>query len=86
MCPSGCVPSMEGGISLFQHLAEKSIPLIGKVNAQDISNMVWAYATAGVSHPSLFEKVGNHIVSLDHLRAFKPQALATIVLLFLREW
>jgi hypothetical protein len=48
-------------------------------NAQDIANIVWAYATAGVQHPALFEKVGDHVVGLDHLKSFKPQELSNTV-------
>ncbi len=46
---------------------------------QALSNTVWAYATAGVSHPELFDKMANHIVKLDNLREFKPQHLSNIV-------
>jgi hypothetical protein len=45
---------------------------------QALSNIVWAYATAGVNHPRLFDKMAKHIVSLDHLREFKPQELSNI--------
>ncbi|KAL7455388.1 hypothetical protein ACHAWC_006936 [Mediolabrus comicus] len=46
---------------------------------QALSNTVWAYATAGVNHPQLFEKVAKHIVRLDHLREFNAQDLSNIV-------
>jgi hypothetical protein len=40
---------------------------------------VWAYATAGVQHPKLFEKVANHIVRLETLIRFIPQELSNTV-------
>jgi len=43
---------------------------------QALSNTLWAYATAGIHHPTLFEKVANHIVGLDSLNRFIPQALS----------
>ena len=48
-------------------------------NQQDLSNIVWAYATADESHPKLFKKVADHIVALENLGSFKPQALSNIV-------
>jgi hypothetical protein len=43
---------------------------------QDVSNIVWAYATAQVSHPKMFEKMANHVIAHDHLREFNPQNLS----------
>ena len=40
---------------------------------------MWSYATVGIKHPKLFEKVANHIVGLDTLDPFKPQALSNTV-------
>jgi len=40
---------------------------------------VWAYATAGISHRQLFDKLANHIVESDSLHKFKPQHLFNIV-------
>jgi hypothetical protein len=39
-------------------------------NSQDFANTVWAYATAGVQHPDLFQKIGDHIITLDNLKSF----------------
>ncbi|EJK74327.1 hypothetical protein THAOC_03999, partial [Thalassiosira oceanica] len=43
---------------------------------QALSNVVWAYATAGESHPELFKKMGDHIALLERLDSFDPQALS----------
>ena len=44
--------------------------------------MVWAYAKAEVSHPGLFEKTADHIISLDTLQDFNSQHIAIIVWAF----
>jgi hypothetical protein len=41
--------------------------------------MLWSYARAGKSHPELLSKVGDHIVSMNDLRRFKPQDFSNIV-------
>ena len=46
---------------------------------QALSNIVWAYATAGIRHEELFEKVASHIVGLDRMVRFQPQALSNTV-------
>ena len=46
--------------------------------AQDFSNLVWSYATLGMSHDDLFEKVAKEIVSCN-LDSFKSQALSNIL-------
>ena len=47
-----------------------------------ISNTVWAFEKVKVSHPDLFEKVGNYITSLDHLGGFDPQNFSNILIAF----
>jgi hypothetical protein len=37
---------------------------------------LWAYATAGIHHPKLFEKMANHIAGPKTLDRFIPQALS----------
>jgi len=73
---------LEDGSTLFDHIAEKSIPLLGKFNSQHISNMVWAFEKVNVSHPKLFTKVGDHIVTRQQLNDFTPQNLSNIVWAF----
>jgi hypothetical protein len=47
---------------------------------QNLSNTVWAYATAGDSHPILFAKIANHIVGLKSLDRFThPQDVSNTV-------
>ncbi|EJK52455.1 hypothetical protein THAOC_28263, partial [Thalassiosira oceanica] len=45
----------------------------------NLSTTVWAFATAGVSQPELFRKIGYHIAGLDSLDSFKPQDFSNIV-------
>ena len=49
---------------------------------QEVSNIVWAYAILGESHPNLFKKIGNHIARLDNLDEFAPQALSNTIWAF----
>ena len=76
------VPKLNDGSNLFDHIAEKSIPLLNKFNPQALSNTVWAFEKVKVSHPTLYERVGDHIVKLDHLNDFKPQALSNILIAY----
>jgi hypothetical protein len=46
---------------------------------QALSNIVWAYATAGESHPRLFKQLADHIVAQGDLNSFKPQDISNIV-------
>jgi hypothetical protein len=45
---------------------------------QHFSNIIWAYATAGKSHPQLYNKLANHIVAIKDLSSFLPQELSNI--------
>eukprot|EP00956_Cyclotella_meneghiniana_P039435 scaffold171830_cov20-Cyclotella_meneghiniana.AAC.1 len=46
---------------------------------QNLSNTVWAFATANIQHPNLFKKVGDEIVAMNDLKSFNPQNLANTV-------
>ena len=46
---------------------------------QNLSNIVWSYGKAEISHPDLFNKLANHIVSLEHLNDFDSQNLSNIL-------
>ena len=48
----------------------------------EISNTAWALAKAEVSHPTIFERVADHILGLDQLGTSKPQELANTVWAF----
>ena len=78
----GYVPKLEDGSALFDHIAEKSIPLLGKFTPQGLSNTVWSFEKLKQAHPALFEKVGDHISSLNHLNDFKPQDFTNIILAY----
>ncbi|KAL3772366.1 hypothetical protein ACHAW5_010368 [Stephanodiscus triporus] len=80
----------------FDVLALKAVSKLRHFNSQGLSNMLWAYAnrfqstiffniswayaTAGESHPQLFKKFTDHIVDLESLTDFRPQALSNITL------
>jgi hypothetical protein len=46
---------------------------------QSLSNIIWAYATAGESHPKLFSKFGDYIGAMKDLGQFKPQNFSNII-------
>ena len=48
-------------------------------NPQALSNIIWAYATAGESHPQLFKQLADHIVAQGDLNGFNSQAFSTIL-------
>ena len=64
---------------LFRSFASAAADKLHQFNPQALSNTVWAYATAGINHPKLFEKMANHIVASDRLDRFNPQALKDTV-------
>ena len=72
-------PVIEDGYSLLDGIASKSVECIKQFKAQDISNMVWAYATLQKSSVELFESIGNEIEFMRGLDDFKPQALSNTV-------
>jgi hypothetical protein len=45
---------------------------------QALSNIAWAYATAGKKNPWLFKYVVNHIVALKDLSVFNSKDLSNI--------
>jgi hypothetical protein len=49
---------------------------------QNLSNIIWAFATAGESHPQLFSKLGDHIIAMKDLEQFKPQHMSNIIWAF----
>ena len=51
---------------------------LGALKPRGISNIVWAYATAQVSHPHPFHKVADEVVS-RRLETFNPQHFANVV-------
>eukprot|EP00985_Skeletonema_marinoi_P008575 scaffold3913_cov177-Skeletonema_marinoi.AAC.2 len=57
------------------HIATQAARYVAEFNAQDMSNMMWAYATVDKPHALLFEA----IAALEHLGEFNPQNLANIV-------
>jgi hypothetical protein len=52
---------------------------LGQFLPQHLSNIIWAYATAGEAHPRLFSKVGDHIVAMKDMGHFKPQDFSNII-------
>ena len=40
---------------------------------------MWAFAKAGELHPALFDKVANHILSLDNLQSFNSKDCSQIL-------
>jgi hypothetical protein len=46
---------------------------------QNLSNIIWAFATAGKAHPRLFSKIGDHIVAMKDLSTFLPQHFSNIL-------
>jgi hypothetical protein len=73
------VPKFVDGSDLFDHIAMHSAKMRMEFNEQDVSNMVWAFATVDKRHDALFKAMGDQVVAQDHLRDFRPQALANIV-------
>ena len=78
------VPKFDDGSTLFHHIAEQSIPMLGNFEPRNLVRIVLAFKKVKVSHPELFEKVGDHITALDHLNNFKPKAFSNILATFAR--
>ena len=64
----GYDPVFEYGTALLENTAEESTECISGFNEQDISNLVWAYATLKVSHPLLFQSVGDAVTVMPKTR------------------
>jgi len=73
---------LDDGSTLFNHIAEKSIPLLNKFKPQELANTVWAFEKVKVSHPTLYEKVGDYIVTRQQLNDFDSQALSNILIAY----
>ena len=52
---------------------------IGRYILHALSNIFWAYATAGKSHSQLFEQLADHIIAHGNLSEFKPQTISNII-------
>eukprot|EP00984_Skeletonema_dohrnii_P010908 scaffold4291_cov76-Skeletonema_dohrnii-CCMP3373.AAC.4 len=73
------VPEFDDGSDLLDHIAIQAALRSAEFNEQELSNMMWAYATVGKPHALLFEAMGDQVVAYEHLGEFKPQALANTV-------
>eukprot|EP00956_Cyclotella_meneghiniana_P015281 scaffold23234_cov67-Cyclotella_meneghiniana.AAC.1 len=78
----GYNPRIDDNTTLLENIADVSLDCIQQFNAQNISNMMWAYTKLHVSHGPLFHSVGDAIVMKDYLTKFKPQAIANVVWAF----
>ena len=69
------------GSTLFECVADGIIALgdLGSFQPLNLSNIVWAFATAKVCHRHLFDKVAHEVVDHRDLRDFKEQALSNIL-------
>jgi len=76
------VPIFDDESTLFDHIAERSIPIIDKFQPQELSNMAWSYEKANVKNPPLFIAVAKQILEIQRLGKFKPQELANILLAY----
>ena len=66
---------------LFKCFAYQIVALkdLSGFNAQDLSNIAWAYATVGESNLRLFKRLAHHIVALKDLSGFNSRALFNII-------
>ncbi|KAL7487866.1 hypothetical protein ACHAW6_013432 [Cyclotella cf. meneghiniana] len=71
-------PQYDCDTTLFDKIASEAISQIDKFNGQDLSNMVWAFATLSIQHPDLFKAVGDAVV-VTNLKRFQPQDFSNIV-------
>jgi hypothetical protein len=60
--------------ALFDAIAAKAAPRLGKFNLQDSANTAWAFATAGHAAPALFDAIAAK--ATPRLGEFDQQALA----------
>jgi hypothetical protein len=73
------VPLFDDGSDLFDHIATQAVKNSAEFNPQDISNIVWAYATVNKPHPALFAAMGDQVVEFKNLSELWPQALSNTV-------
>ncbi len=74
----GYAPKFDDGRDLFDHIAIHANGRTKEFNPQEVSNMVWAFATVKKRHDALFKAIGDEVVAHDHLNGFNPQALSNI--------
>ena len=57
---------------LFKATANSFVGMndLNEFKPQEVSNIMWSYATAGEAHPKLFSKLGDHIVAMKVLSGF----------------
>ena len=55
-----------------------SLKDLSRFTSLNLSNIAWAYATAGKSHPRMFKRFANLIVALKDLSDFNSQNLSNI--------
>lgn len=62
--------------SLFKKLGDIfAFRDLTRCSLESINNVLWAYATCSISHPILFEKVGDAIITREDLASFAPHIL-----------
>ena len=66
------------GDSFFHEAADPFVQRLGECKAQELNNMLWAYATASVRLPWLFLKSANHAMTLG-LTEFKTHELSIML-------
>jgi hypothetical protein len=65
--------------TLFGNIADASLDCINKFNLDELSNLVWAYATLNVPHTRLFQAVGNDVVCREDLQECYTPTLSNIL-------
>ena len=64
--------------NLFQKIGHNidSMKNLESFNAQNLSNIAWAYARANVKQPVVFQKVAGYIANLVDSKSYNPQDLS----------
>lgn len=75
----GYYPRLDGNNTLMENIAERSIQSFRQFNAQDVSNLLWSFATLKVPSPLLFKVFGDTLSSQADLNKFSSQSLSNIV-------
>ena len=75
------VLKFDDGRTFFDILADQILSFnnLDDFWPQELSNIVWAYATTKESNPKLFKELADYFVALDSLDSFKPQELSNTV-------
>jgi hypothetical protein len=65
---------------LFKKVGDAVVSMsdLAEFKHQNLSNTVWAFATANIQHPGLFKKVGDTIIEKNEMISFNEQNLANI--------